>query len=83
MVADTNGRIKAVWSNDGPTYGPGVTPDRLDPSVHDNAPDLLFDEAKDLPTPGSAARSGASGRNEGLVDHNDLLHPDERPKPKD
>jgi L-asparagine permease len=24
VIANTGGRIKAVWSNDGPTYGPGV-----------------------------------------------------------
>jgi L-asparagine permease len=33
VVANTNGRIKAVWSNDGPTYGPGVDPDDLDPAT--------------------------------------------------
>jgi len=32
VMANTNGRIKAVWSNDGPTYGPGVDPDDLDPA---------------------------------------------------
>jgi L-asparagine permease len=32
VVANTNGRLKAVWSNDGPTYGPGVDPDDLDPA---------------------------------------------------
>jgi L-asparagine permease len=32
VIANTNGRIKAVWSNDGPTYGPGVDPDDLDPA---------------------------------------------------
>jgi L-asparagine permease len=32
VVANTNGRIKAVWSNDGPTYGPGIDPDDLDPA---------------------------------------------------
>ena len=30
VLDHTNGRIKAVWSNDGPTY-PGLTPDELDP----------------------------------------------------
>jgi L-asparagine permease len=29
VMAHTNGRIKAVWSDDGPTY-PGLTPDELD-----------------------------------------------------
>jgi L-asparagine permease len=32
VVANTDGRLKAVWSNDGPTYGPGVDPDDLDPA---------------------------------------------------
>ncbi|MDT7590591.1 MAG: L-asparagine permease [Pseudonocardiales bacterium] len=32
VIANTNGRIKAVWSNDGPTYGPNVDPDDLDPA---------------------------------------------------
>jgi L-asparagine permease len=32
VVANTNGRIKAVWSNDGPTYGPSIDPDDLDPA---------------------------------------------------
>ncbi len=34
VVANTNGRIKAVWSNDGPTYGADVDPDDLDPAAH-------------------------------------------------
>ena len=29
VMAHTKGRIKAVWSDDGPTY-PGLTPDELD-----------------------------------------------------
>ena len=33
VVANTNDRLKAVWSNDGPTYGPGVDPDDLDPTT--------------------------------------------------
>jgi L-asparagine permease len=32
VIANTNGRIKAIWSNDGPTYGPEVDPDDLDPA---------------------------------------------------
>jgi L-asparagine permease len=32
VIENTNGRIKAVWSNDGPTYGPGIDPDDLDPA---------------------------------------------------
>jgi L-asparagine permease len=32
VMAHTNGRIKAVWSNDGPTYGDDVTADDLDPA---------------------------------------------------
>jgi L-asparagine permease len=31
VIANTGGRLKAVWSDDGPTYGPSVTPDDLDP----------------------------------------------------
>ena len=36
VMANTNGRIKAVWSNDGPTYGE-VSPDELDPTEHEPA----------------------------------------------
>ncbi|HEY9415731.1 MAG TPA: amino acid permease [Pseudonocardia sp.] len=32
VVANTNNRLKAVWSNDGPTYGDDVNPDDLDPA---------------------------------------------------
>jgi L-asparagine permease len=32
VIANTNGRTKAVWSNDGPTYGPNIDPDDLDPA---------------------------------------------------
>jgi L-asparagine permease len=32
VIANTNGRIKAVWSNDGPTYGSGTDADDLDPT---------------------------------------------------
>ena len=32
VVANTNNRLKAVWSNDGPTYGDDVEPDDLDPA---------------------------------------------------
>src|SRR5581483_7280061 len=32
VVANTNDRLKAVWSNDGPTYGDDVDPDDLDPA---------------------------------------------------
>lgn len=32
VVANTNDRLKAVWSNDGPTYGPNIDPDDLDPA---------------------------------------------------
>ncbi|HEY1970066.1 MAG TPA: amino acid permease [Pseudonocardia sp.] len=32
VIANTNGRLKAVWSNDGPTYGPGVDADAIDPA---------------------------------------------------
>jgi L-asparagine permease len=32
VVANTNGRIKAVWSDDGPTYGSAVDADDLDPT---------------------------------------------------
>lgn len=31
VMANTGGRIKAVWSNDGPTYGRNVAPDDLEP----------------------------------------------------
>ncbi|MEO7060247.1 MAG: hypothetical protein ABI083_11035, partial [Lapillicoccus sp.] len=30
VVANTGNRLKAVWSDTGPTYGPTVTPDDLD-----------------------------------------------------
>jgi L-asparagine permease len=36
VMENTNGRIKAVWSLDGPTYGADVTPDDLDPAEHDD-----------------------------------------------
>jgi len=32
VVANTGDRLKAVWSNDGPTYGSNVNPDDLDPA---------------------------------------------------
>jgi L-asparagine permease len=32
VVANTQGRIKAVWSDTGPTYGPGVGPEDIDPA---------------------------------------------------
>ena len=32
VVANTGDRLKSVWSDDGPTYGPGVSPDDLDVS---------------------------------------------------
>jgi len=32
VIANTNGRLKAVWSNDGPTYGSNIDPDDLDPA---------------------------------------------------
>jgi L-asparagine permease len=32
VIANTNDRLKAVWSNDGPTYGDDVDPDDLDPA---------------------------------------------------
>jgi len=31
VVANTGNRLKAVWSDDGPTYGRDVTPDALEP----------------------------------------------------
>jgi L-asparagine permease len=37
VMANTNGRIKAVWSDTGPTYGADVTPDDLDPTGKDQA----------------------------------------------
>jgi L-asparagine permease len=36
VVANTGGRIEAVWSDDGPTYR-GVEPDDLDVAEHDPA----------------------------------------------
>jgi L-asparagine permease len=35
VIANTHGRIKAVWSNDGPTYGAGIDADDLDPATPD------------------------------------------------
>ena len=32
VVKQTGGRLKAVWSNDGPTYGSTVPADPIDPS---------------------------------------------------
>jgi L-asparagine permease len=37
VVANTGDRLKPVWSDDGPTYGEGVTPDDLDVAEHDPA----------------------------------------------
>jgi len=37
VVANTGNRLKPVWSDDGPTYGPGVSPDDLDVAEHDPA----------------------------------------------
>ncbi len=37
VIENTGDRLKAVWSDDGPTYGPGVTPDDLDVAEHDPA----------------------------------------------
>jgi len=37
VIEHTHGRIKAVWSDDGPTYGAGVTPDDLDVDENDPA----------------------------------------------
>ncbi len=35
VVANTGGRLKAVWSDDGPTYGADVDPGDLDPDPDD------------------------------------------------
>jgi L-asparagine permease len=43
VVANTGGRIEAVWSDDGPRY-PGVVPDDLDPAEHD--PDLVREDVE-------------------------------------
>jgi L-asparagine permease len=37
VVENTGDKLKAVWSNDGPTYGPDVSPDDLDVAEHDPA----------------------------------------------
>ena len=37
VVENTGDRLKPVWSDDGPTYGAGVTPDDLDVAEHDPA----------------------------------------------
>jgi len=39
VTANTGGRLEAVWSDTGPTYGEGVDPDDLDPSAHDPSVD--------------------------------------------
>ena len=36
VLENTQGRIKAVWSLDGPTYGADVTPDDLDVEKHED-----------------------------------------------
>ncbi len=38
VVANTRGRIKAVWSDTGPTYGAAVDPADLDPDDEEGAP---------------------------------------------
>jgi L-asparagine permease len=35
VVENTGGRLKAVWSDTGPTYGDDVDPDDLDPNKKD------------------------------------------------
>ncbi len=37
VIANTGDRLEPVWSDDGPTYGPGVSPDDLDVAEHDPA----------------------------------------------
>jgi L-asparagine permease len=46
VVANTGGKIEAVWSDDGPTYGSGVDADDLDVAEHD--PVLEHDVAREL-----------------------------------
>jgi L-asparagine permease len=46
VVANTGGKIEAVWSDYGPTYGPGVDADDLDVAEHD--PMLQHDIAREL-----------------------------------
>lgn len=38
VVENTGGRVKAVWSDDGPTYGRGIDADDLDPAKPSSRP---------------------------------------------
>ena len=54
VVANTGDRLKPVWSDDGPTYGEGVSPDDLDIAEHD--PATAGRDSEDLNDDGSFVR---------------------------
>jgi L-asparagine permease len=54
VVENTGDRLKPVWSDDGPTYGEGVSPDDLDIAEHD--PATAGRDSEDLNDDGSFAR---------------------------
>ena len=60
VVENTGDRLKAVWSDDGPTYGPGVSPDDLDVAEHD--PATAGRNLMDLNDDGSFVRVTRTGR---------------------
>jgi L-asparagine permease len=60
VVANTGDRLKAVWSDDGPTYGEGVGPDDLDVAEHD--PATKGRDSEDLNDDGSFVRRDDDGK---------------------
>jgi L-asparagine permease len=60
VVENTGDRLKPVWSDDGPTYGPGVTPDDLDVAEHD--PATAGRDIMDLNDDGSFVRRDEDGK---------------------
>ena len=60
VVENTGNRLKAVWSDDGPTYGPGVSPDDLDVAEHD--PATAGRNLEDLNDDGSFVRREDDGK---------------------
>jgi L-asparagine permease len=60
VVENTGDRLKPVWSDDGPTYGAGVTPDDLDVAEHD--PATAGRDLMDLNDDGSFVRRDEDGK---------------------
>jgi L-asparagine permease len=60
VVENTGDRLKPVWSDDGPTYGSGVSPDDLDVAEHD--PATAGRNLEDLNDDGSFVRRDEDGK---------------------